>query len=568
MPNADGAALSAVGPHTRLTFAPKAVEARRSPGSPMRLFALVFLSACNAGFGGAGKDPVLGDSADGTDTDTGDTDSDVVPVDADGDGHDSIETGGDDCDDTDATVYPGAPELCDGKDNDCSGGTDGEGDTDGDTLRDCEDYCPIYALSGAVGDGRISDPVGSIQEAVDEAGATACNEARAFYGTYEENVDFHGYGVNLESVSGAASTIVDGGGTDSVFAIEEDGDGDLDEDGARIAGFTIQNGGGGVGAGIRIMECSPTIEDNVITDNHINADTTGAPIGTAGGVGGGIRSYNGSPSILGNDIIGNDACMDGPETGCDGGAIDIRGGAPTIVGNYIAENTAGDGGAIWVAYSDAWIAQNWILGNEADDSAEADGEGLERDGQGGGIDVQIGGSVGTVITNNIIADNRASALGGGLVIYEPNSTYGKVTVTNNVIAFNNVIETDWGAGFTQWNGTTPIVYNNIIYGNLGVGAFADDSASTFTFDYNDVSGNFPDYEDSDGSADLWSGKGAANLSVDPGFTLVSSDLDFTNDDFTLKTGSACIDAGKMGVLDVDGSASDLGVFGGPNGSWP
>jgi hypothetical protein len=529
------------------------------------------LVACNANFDEGNKGPVRADSGgNGGDTgfDTASDDTASYPIDADGDGHNSIETGGDDCDDTDPHTYPGAEELCDGVDNDCSGGTTGETDSDGDTLLDCADWCPVFAMPGATGDGRPHDPMGTLQEAVDEAGASGCNEVRAYYGTYEENVDFHGYGVNMESISGASSTTIDGGGDDSCVILEEDGDGDLEEDDARVAGFTITGGGGGVGAGIRIKECSPTIEDNVITGNTITTDTAGNPIGDAGGVGGGIRIYNGSPSILGNEITLNDACMDGPENGCDGGAIDIRGGAPVIMDNYMAENSAGDGGAIWVAYSDALIRNNWIVGNQADDSADADGDGLETDGQGGGIDVQIGGPNGTEIVNNVIADNTASALGGGIVVYEPNGSYSKVTVANNVIAFNNVIETDWGAGFTQWNSTTPTVYNNIIYGNIGVGAYADDAAWTFSFSYNLVYGNFPDYDDSNSMSDLWSSKGAGALSADPTFQAASNDLDWTNDDFTLKAGSPCIDAGKPDVTDADGTRSDCGAFGGPNGSWP
>ena len=48
-----------------------------------------------------------------------------------------------DCDDTKATVYPGAVELCDGLDNDCDDAIPlDEMDTDGDTFLNCEDCGP------------------------------------------------------------------------------------------------------------------------------------------------------------------------------------------------------------------------------------------------------------------------------------------------------------------------------------------------------------------------------------------------------------------------------------------
>jgi hypothetical protein len=58
-----------------------------------------------------------------------------------------------------------------------------------------------------------------------------------------------------------------------------------------------------------------------------------------------------------------------------------------------------------------------------------------------------------------------------------------------------------------------------------------------------------------------------NVAVDPVFTDATA---FDSDDWDVHLGSASplLDAGDPAIYDADASRSDMGAFGGPNGSWP
>jgi len=80
----------------------------------------------------------------------------------------------DDCDDGNATIHPGAPEICDEKDNNCDGLVDEGFDADGDGYTICGGDCDdnnagIYPGAREVCDGKDNNCNGQIDEGIETA---------------------------------------------------------------------------------------------------------------------------------------------------------------------------------------------------------------------------------------------------------------------------------------------------------------------------------------------------------------------------------------------------------------
>jgi hypothetical protein len=249
-------------------------------------------------------------------------------------------------------------------------------------------------------------------------------------GTYYENLIWPStQRLCLLSLSGAATTTIDGGSTDRVITILTGADAK-----SMIDGFTIQNGyHPEFGAGIYCRNSSsPTITNNFIKDNR-----SGYP----GGAGIGC-SYGSSPLINNNIIRGNTTTAGG-----GGGLMCAYNSHPIIESNTIDSNYCflGGGGILVYENCSAIINNNFIRGNTAD-------------GGGGGIAMQ---STNAIVTYNTIEFN-SGILGAIWSGWNDNSK-----IEYNMIAYNDP------NGVYCKEGSTPRINfnditNNTEYGVLNV----------------------------------------------------------------------------------------------------
>ncbi|MFT5582607.1 MAG: putative outer membrane repeat protein [Cognaticolwellia sp.] len=312
---------------------------------------------------------------------------------------------------------------------------------------------------------------------------------------------------------------------------------------------------GGAGGAIYIDGGSGTLELD-----GVSFDSNGA------GTDGGAVYISGAVALSGVDLTftSNSAGGDGGGIAADGTGVDLslsqvelrknsakdEGGGLYIDGAdevsllacMVTKNTAQDGAGFWVdSLASLTVQRSVFFGNTATD-------------QGGGAmeqDTQDPASW----TNNTFAENDAGQ-GAGLLV----SGGADTEIVNNAFMANKA-KTSAGGHLRIESGSAEVVNNLFVQASRG-GAIYEDGTGLSVFSYNAFNDNVTQDDSNSFGLDTST---AGNLpATDPDLVAWTADGNWSNDDLHLNPTSPCLDTGDPTRFDVDGSRSDIGVYGGEN----
>jgi len=389
--------------------------------------------------------------------------------------------------------------------------------------------------------------------------------------TFNENAAYYGYGaavfaqvygsLSLTDVTLSTNTSYYSGGAIYAYLL----DGGVSLDGCTFSENTATYGQGGA---IYAYYLTPlTVEDSTFTYNE--AYGSGGAIYsyyyTGLSVAGSTFQYNlarytsggaiyYAPSVTGYDLSFTDNTVSDNAARYEGGGLCVFGGSTIGVSDSLfQENVLEDdsfGGGLSISdYQAVAMQRNTIRGNSS-----VIGGGLFL---GEPYDV----AATTRLFNNIFADNSATRVAGGLGAIDSAS----LTLTNNTLIGNTAPE---GGGAVYLYETAARIRNNVLTGTVDGAALVIDgagAAASSSLQYNDLYANAAG--DLGGDLDE-SALDDTSLALDPQLAGYRDDGDPSDDHYALALSSPCVDAGDPSILDVDGSRSDIGAYGGPAADIP